>query len=152
MFEVPVASSALPAGSVFHHIGCATASIDDARALLIAAGYVQEGASFRDEAQGVSGCFLVGPGPRLELLENLPGAETLTPFLAGTARMYHLAYLTPDLGLALSWAREHRGKILRPPTPAPAFDGRQICFVVFRHGWILEFIQSEPHRRRDVSE
>ena len=58
----------------FHHLGIASEFLEgDARAYA-ALGYEPEGAEFVDEIQGVRGLFLTGGGPRLELLEPLPGS------------------------------------------------------------------------------
>ena len=85
---------------------------------------------------------MVGPGPRIELLENLPGSVTLTPWLKSKIRMYHLGYLVADLERALRWARERRAKTIVEPVPAIAFAGKLISFVMFRNGQLIEFIES----------
>ncbi len=126
---------------IFHHLGYATTSLSREQEFFENLGYKQEGCDFIDTQQGVRGCFLQGPGPRLELLENLPGSETLTPWLNAGIRMYHLAYLVVDLDKAMAWARRHRGRMTVPPVPATAFDGRRICFFAFRHGPMLEFVE-----------
>lgn len=133
----------LPEGYEFHHIGYATASIAREQSMFMFLGYRIEGEVFADERQGVAGCFMVGPGPRIELLENLPGANTLTPWLNGGARMYHLAYWVDRLDEALEWAGSQRARVVVQPVPAPAFGGRRIAFVMFRNGLMLEFIQRE---------
>lgn len=134
-------SSLLPAGQIFHHIGYATKSIVREREFFKQLGYVQEGADFIDPEQGVRGCFLEGPGPRLELLENLPESTTLTPWLNSGIRIYHLAYQVVDLDEAIVWARSQRGRMTVAPVPAVAFKGRRICFFAFREGPMLEFIE-----------
>jgi methylmalonyl-CoA/ethylmalonyl-CoA epimerase len=135
------ASSFLPAGAIFHHIGYATASLVREREFFKCLGYQQEGLDFKDPEQGIRGCFLQGPGPRLELLENLPGADTLTPWLNTGIKMYHFAYQVEDLDMAIFWARSQRGKMTVAPVPAVAFEERRICFFAFRQGPMLEFIE-----------
>lgn len=131
----------------FHHIGYATVSLEREREFFQSLGYAQEGVEFVDRRQGVRGCFLHGPGPRIELLENLPESVTLTPFLKSGIRMYHLAYLVSDLDEAIDWARKQRGRMTVSPVPAVAFSGRSICFFVFRQGLMVEFIEKYPVRR-----
>lgn len=126
----------------FHHIGYATKTLEREREFFRQLGYVQAGESFSDDQQGVFGCFLEGPGPRLELLENLPGFETLTPWLNAGIGMYHLAYEVQDLAQAEFWARARRGRRITEPLPAVAFNGRRICFYLFRDGPMLEFIEA----------
>ena len=132
---------ALPRGYDFHHVGYATTSLSRERDFFAFLGYRQEGDSFSDQCQGVSGCFLTGPGPRIELLENLPGLETLTPWLNAGIKMYHFAYFVEDLDAALAWAKTKRARVTVAPVPAVAFSGRHISFVIFRNGLMLEFIE-----------
>jgi methylmalonyl-CoA/ethylmalonyl-CoA epimerase len=134
-FSVPLS------GHIFHHIGYATKSLVREREFFKQLGYVPEGIEFSDPEQGVRGCFLEGPGPRIELLENLTGSDTLTPWLNTGTRMYHLAYQVEDLDKAVDWARRQRGRMAVAPVPAVAFNGRRICFFVFREGPMLEFIE-----------
>jgi methylmalonyl-CoA/ethylmalonyl-CoA epimerase len=131
----------LPEGYEFHHIGYATASIERERTLLEFLGYRIEGESFADPVQGVAGCFLAGPGPRVELLENLSGAETLTPWIKAGVKMYHFSYLVDDIIAAIQWVRSQRAKIIVQPVPAIAFGGRSISFVMFCNGLMVEFIE-----------
>ncbi len=132
----------LPAGYEFHHIGYATASLEKERDFFSFLGYKQEGVTFVDATQGITGCFLTGPGPRIELLENLPDFNTLTPWLNAGIKMYHFAYLVEDeLDDVLNWAKTQRARVTVPPVPAVAFGGRRISFVMFRNGLMIEFIE-----------
>ena len=131
----------LPKGYEFHHVGYATASIEREQCLFEFLGYRVEGEAFADERQGVRGRFMAGSGPRIELLENLPGASTLTPWLEAGRKMYHLAYSVDSLGEALEWASTQRGRMVVSPVSASAFSGRDIAFVIFRDGMLVEFIE-----------
>lgn len=133
----------LPPDSRFHHLGHACRDLQASLDFFGAAGYRLDGDAFSDDTQGVRGCFLVGNGPRIELLENLPGRTTLSPWLAAGTMLYHMAYEVRDLAAALGWARGQRGRVVVPPVPASAFGGRRIAFVMFRHGPMLEFIDAE---------
>lgn len=127
---------------LFHHIGYACSSIERARRPFEGLGYQQEGGFFTDRTQGVKGCFLAGTGPRLELLENLEGSDTLDPWLNAGISMYHFAYEVKSLERGIEWARSRRGKLIVSPTPATAFAGRPICFLMLPNCLLLEFIQS----------
>ena len=137
MVERPV----LPKGYEFHHIGCATASIERERGVFELLGYQVEGGQFVDTLQGVAGCFMCGPGPRIELLENLPGADTLSPWINAGVKFYHFAYQVDAMSNAIDWARSQRAKVIVQPVPAVAFNGRHISFVMLRNRLMLEFIQ-----------
>jgi Glyoxalase/Bleomycin resistance protein/Dioxygenase superfamily len=128
----------------FHHIGVATESIAQDEAVYRQLGYERDGEEFLDPGQGVRGVFLVGPGPRLELLEPHEGSTTLEPWLRAGSRLYHQAYEVDDLDASLGSARkELRAHVLRAPMPAPAFRGRPVSFVVLRNRSVIELIQAE---------
>jgi methylmalonyl-CoA/ethylmalonyl-CoA epimerase len=126
----------------FHHIGVACPAIPAARAAYEAIGYEFESA-FEDPIQGVRGEFLVGPGPRIELLEDLPGRTTVAPWIA--RRMptsYHLAWLVADFDAALAWIVSRGGRAAGDPQPAVAFGMRPIVFVLVKGKSLVELIQA----------
>lgn len=141
MSDQVLATGMAPASHAFHHVGYATANLERDRSFFENLGYLQEGEGFSDPIQGVRGCFMTGPGPRVELLQNLEGSDTLTPWLAAGIKMYHFAYIVDDLETSLSWAKQRRGRVTVAPVPAVAFGGRRIAFVIFRDGHMLEFIE-----------
>src|ERR1700722_8045098 len=102
---------ALPDGFEFHHLRYATKTIEKERNQFELLGYEPEGNCFQDPIQGVTGCFFVGAGPRIELLENTPGSLTLTSWLSTGIKVYHFGYLVADLASALKWAHTLRAKI-----------------------------------------
>ncbi len=136
-----VSAQVQAAGWRFHHIGCATRSMAQEQLLFYAMGYTLEAEPFVDSVQGVRGCFLIGAGPRIELLEGLEGSSTLRPWLDAGIRFYHMAYEVPDLDHSLTWVRQQRGRITVQPVPAVAFGGRKICFAIFRNKVFLELIE-----------
>lgn len=128
----------------FHHIGVATESIARDESVYAQLGYHREGEEFVDSTQGVRGLFIVGPGPRLELLQPYLGSTTLEPWLGGGSRLYHQAFEVEDLDASLVLARtELQAHLLRAPKPAPAFGGRPVSFVMLRNRSVIEIIQAE---------
>lgn len=130
----------LPGGIEFHHIGYACPSLIEEKQWFECIGFRIEGEPFEDHRQGISGCFMAGVGPRVELLENIMGRDTLTPWLSSGIRMYHLAYLVSDVDVALAWVSTMRARVVVQPTPAVAFGGQRIAFAMLRNGLLLEFI------------
>ena len=126
----------------FHHIGVACRSLDREAHPLLGMGYRPEGEDFEDPMQGVRGRFLVGPGPRLELLEPLEGRDTLDPFLARGVKMYHHAFETPDLDAATDWYISQRARVVAPARPAVAFGGRRVVFLALPTLFIIELIET----------
>lgn len=133
-------AAAFPEAFSFHHLGYATRGLDREATPLLALGYQPEGADFEDPIQGVRGRFLSGPGPRIELLENLPARSTLDPFLDAGIKLYHVAYEVDSLDEALAFSSAQRARILSGPAPAVAFGMRPIAFVMFRTGLVVEWI------------
>jgi methylmalonyl-CoA/ethylmalonyl-CoA epimerase len=126
----------------FHHLGFATKALADDVHVYGLLGYAPEGSEFIDQRQGVRGRFLVGQGPRLELLEPLSGSEVLSPFLRRGVKCYHHAYEVECLDTSLSAFRAMRALVVREPVPAVAFDGRRIAFVMLPNAWMVELIEA----------
>lgn len=127
---------------IFHHVGYACRELGTELAGLAPLGYAQVGDRFTDPAQGVSGLFCEGGGPRLELLAPLQGSDTLDPWLRGPAKLYHLAYEVADVGGASAAMTLDGGRIVRPPVPAVAFDRRPITFLMLPNRLLVELIGS----------
>jgi methylmalonyl-CoA/ethylmalonyl-CoA epimerase len=134
----------LPPTSRFHHVGVACTDLEAEKAGVRALGYESVGGPFTDRRQGVTGLFLEGIGPRLELLAPLEGSDVLDPWLRSKAKMYHLAYEVDDLADAIGDAKKVGARPLSPPVPAVAFEDRQICFLMLRSMLLVELIEAPP--------
>jgi methylmalonyl-CoA/ethylmalonyl-CoA epimerase len=127
----------------FHHFGIACRDLDREEAAYAELGYKVEAPDFVDPVQGVRGRFLAEGGPRLELLVALEGSQVLEPWLTtGTSRVYHEAFETPDLKIALDSMAGSGARFVVEPAPAVAFNGREICFVMLRNMALVELIQA----------
>ncbi len=125
----------------FHHLGYATNSVNKEKEYFFPLGYTQEDEGFIDHVQGIAGCFLIGPGPRIELLENLPGSNTLTPWLNANVKLYHTAYFVDNFESLMISLKMSKARIVVEPVSAVAFNGLRICFAMFRNGMMVEFIE-----------
>ena len=137
-----MASNLLPETErlVFHHVGVVSSNIDREAEQLAALGYRPEGEQFVDTTQGVRGLFLAGQFPRLELLSPLATQGTLEPWIRSKAKLYHLAYQTPDLGQAIAELCRRGAKVVVNPVPAVAYGGNQIAFVMLPNMLLVELI------------
>ena len=124
----------------FHHLGVACQDLDKEATRLAPLGYAPEGEDFVDPVQGVSGRFLAGGGPRLELLAPLAASGFLTPWLASGVKLYHLAYETPSLDEEIARFRTQGAKLVVRPVPAVAFGGRPIAFLMLPNLLLVELI------------
>jgi methylmalonyl-CoA/ethylmalonyl-CoA epimerase len=129
-------------GSYFHHIGVACSNFESEQRALAALGYKADGVEFVDPIQGVRIRFLTGQGPRLELIVPEKTGGVLELWLAKGTKLYHLAWETPDIGVALDQLRAARGKVVVPPVPAVAFGGRSVSFVMLPNMLMIELISS----------
>jgi methylmalonyl-CoA/ethylmalonyl-CoA epimerase len=127
----------------FHHLGVATESLESEARAYAALGYEPEKDEFVDPLQGVRGVFMVGGGPRLELLEPLPGDDTLVPLLRRGVKCYHHAYEVVSLDASLDALRQAHAQVVRVPTEAVAFDHRRVAFLVLPNMWMVELIEAE---------
>lgn len=127
---------------LFHHLGVAARDLDAEEAQYAAIGYRREGDDFTDPVQGIRGRFLTGPGPRLELLVEIPGKAVLTPWLRKGIRLYHMAWETEDLSDATRHFVALRAKVVVPPVPAVAFGGRLISFLMLPNLQLIELIEA----------
>lgn len=128
-------------GAEFHHIGlvCRSFELDQERLELL--GYRQEAVDVHDPIQRVYVRFLVGGGPRVELVlsDGTPGP--LEPWLKTGAKIYHMAYFVDCMDSALQEAVLQGSKVLVTPVPAVAFGGRKISFVMMPNMLLIELIQ-----------
>ena len=125
----------------FHHIGYASFDVEKEKCLLACLGYKQAGDGFVDDVQGVSGIFMAGGGPRIELMEQTPGSITLQPWLNAGIKLYHMAYLVDDISHAIEKLRSERAKLIVPPVPAVAFVGKKIAFLMLPNKFMVEVIE-----------
>ena len=132
----------------FHHLGVAAPKLAREVATWRAIGYAEEGDPFEDPSQGVRGVFLTGRGPRLEILEPLPGSAVLDDWIGRGIRIYHQAFEVPRIEVALKAVLELGARIQRPPVPAVAFGGRLISFVMQRNMNLIEFIDAPDLEQR----
>jgi methylmalonyl-CoA/ethylmalonyl-CoA epimerase len=134
----------LASGLTFHHIGVACRDLEREERDFSILGYRREGTDFHDPTQGVHGRFLIGPGPRLELLKNDTNPGVLTPWLKKGIRFYHLAYESADMVQAGIELVAHQARQVVAPVPAVAFGGRLICFYMLRNMTLIELISTKP--------
>lgn len=129
-------------GLQFHHIGVATKNIGKELMAFRMLGYREESARFHDENQGVSGLFLTAKGqPRLELLENMEDCDTLTPFLNGKIKMYHMGYCVDNIERAVEVLARCRIRVVSPLKQSVYF-GKRICFLMLTNMYMIELIEN----------
>lgn len=140
----PSPSASLVRPEAFHHVGVACRDLDFEEAKFALLGYRREGSDFEDPIQGVRGRFLVGGGPRMELLVATGPGGVLAPWLRSGQKMYHLAYEVDDIEAACDAFAKVGAKTTVKPVSAVAFEGRRISFLMLPNLLLIELIE---HKR-----
>jgi methylmalonyl-CoA/ethylmalonyl-CoA epimerase len=136
-----VANHAPLDGLTFHHLGVACADIREEIGIWAALGYRPEGAPFVDATQGVNGLFMVGGGPRIELLEANEGSETLAPWIKRRVKFYHAGYTVPSLNKAIAAFEAVGATVARPSMPSTYFK-TSIAFLLMPNMALIELIEA----------
>lgn len=127
----------------FHHLGVACPSLERARSSFKLMGYEQETDVIRDSVLGVSIQFLVGNGPRVELLEPFGHNSPLASWLRLDASVgYHFAYECEDFEKDLKGLATSGALLVQPPRPAVAFGGARVAFLSTRSRFLVELIDA----------
>ena len=126
----------------FHHIGVACRDMEKEAEALRLVGYELEGEYFTDPLQKIHGCFLVGPGPRVELLAPLDESSPIVSWLKKDIKMYHQAYEVDAIDSSLAALATHQAVVLSRPKPAIAFGGRKVAFLMLPNRLLVELIEN----------
>jgi methylmalonyl-CoA/ethylmalonyl-CoA epimerase len=125
----------------FHHLGIACSDISESIALYLKMGYTIEGSIFTDEQIGICGQFMTQPNaPRIELVQNLDGSSILDYWLINGSPMYHLAF-TSDVPFE-SFKRDQGELLVFGPTPATAFQNKNVWFTMKQNRQMVEYIDA----------
>lgn len=125
----------------FHHLGWVCRNIDQESVVLALAGYKAEGPVFEDPIQKVYGQFMIGGGPRVELLCPMEKDSPLSDYLKRGIKVYHHAYEVKGVDKVVEHLIVQGCKVAVKPTPAVAFNMRRITFLVMRNLYLLELIE-----------
>jgi methylmalonyl-CoA/ethylmalonyl-CoA epimerase len=128
-------------GCDFHHLGVACRDLDAEEQSWAFLGYRRDTADFHDPRQKVSGRFLVGPGPRLELLVGTSQESPVAAMVRQGIKLYHHAYVTERFDETVGSLRSRGIKLVSGPMPAVAFDGCKIAFFMTPTMNLIEIIE-----------
>ncbi len=126
------------------HVGIVVEDIPAAISVFAALGYKAVGAVVHDPVQTAFVQFL-GLGGDATLLELVcpdgPASKVARAASKGGG-LNHLCYETDDIEATLASMHERGLFVLAKPTPAPAFEGRPIAWLMGRNGIPVEVVQA----------
>jgi methylmalonyl-CoA/ethylmalonyl-CoA epimerase len=134
-----------PPGGRLHHVGFVVPAIANVvKGFAASLGGTWGEKIFADPNQRVRVTFLKGPGATdalVELIEPDGPDSPVLSFLKKGGGLHHLCYEVKSLESQLQFMRAIGGKIVRPPLPAVAFNGRRIAWVYTKYQLLLEFLE-----------
>jgi methylmalonyl-CoA/ethylmalonyl-CoA epimerase len=77
----------------------------------------------------------------IELVEPEGNGSAVHKFLQRGGGLHHICYEVDSLEQQLEQTRANRDLIVRPPQPAPAFDGRRIAWTYTRNKLLVEYLE-----------
>ena len=127
-----------------HHIGQAVPGISAAAARLIRAfGYHEATPILHDPLQTALVQFLLLPPETvyLELVAPDSPQSKLTHAARRGGSLHHLCYLSGPLDLQIAALEAEGLRLISDPTPAVAFDGRRICWLLGPDQVLIELVE-----------
>ena len=129
-----------------HHAGFVVAAIEPVLAMFArAVSAPSVSPIFHDPLQRVRVAFVDAAGPggaSLELIEPADERSPVSAFLAKGGGLHHLCYEVDDLERQLAESRAMGHTVIHRPTPAIAFAGRPIAWVMTPQRLLIEFLAS----------
>jgi hypothetical protein len=119
--------------AAFHHVGLAVRSISESVG--------QDASIVHDETQQVSVAFVDLNGVCVELIEPAAERSPVSGNLQQRQPLAHLCFEVADLAEAITASRAAGFHKVARPTPARAFDNRQIAWIYSRTYGLVELLE-----------
>lgn len=125
------------------HIGWLTDNIEETVKVFSVIGYSLSSEIVNDDTQRCRICFISKPNEvRIELVEPYEDNRTMQKLLKkrGTGP-YHTCHIVDDIETAYKEVLSNDFMPLFQPVPAPAFNGRKICYFFKPEFGYLEYVE-----------
>ena len=130
-----------------HHIGYLVKNIEKARKAFFGLGYEDcpeplHGVVF-DESRGIDISFIEKDGYCIELICPKSEDSKFYPLLKKYKNCaYHLCYETEDIEAEVAALQQTGWVVIDEAAPAPAIEGRCVCFMVNMAMGIIELVEA----------
>ena len=131
----------------FHHVGVLVEDIErSAKVYMERFGYELRSDIIHDPLQTAYVQFLSFPGERvfLEFVSPDGPQSALSLALKKGGGLNHICYSTSDIEQTCLQLRTTGLFLIRPPTPAVAFNGRKIAWFMDKSGVLFELVARGP--------
>lgn len=126
-----------------HHYGLATKSIEKSVKTFLSLGYETCSEVIFDPLQGVNLLFLKNENDHLiELVEPVAEENPVSKILSKSgSSLYHICYEVENFEQKIEELKKQRFVQVISPTPAIAFNGRNICFLYNPNLGLIELLE-----------
>lgn len=125
----------------FDHVAVACVDIQKEINSFIYLGYEPESPVFEDQVQGIRGVFLQNKtGPRVELISNLEGSNTVSPYIEKGIKIYHFAYKVANFDKSISFFKKAGARQIKK-TENSVYYGSRITFFLLPNLVMFEIIE-----------
>ena len=131
-------------GARAHHVGYVVQSISrTAKSMAFGLRARWDERIIHDPSQQVNVAFLspFGDTLQIELVEPAGERSPVSGFLRRGGGLHHVAYVVPRLPLAIQSLRDSGALLVSGPTPAVAFDNRDIAWLYTSTRLLVELIE-----------
>lgn len=132
-----------------HHIGYAVKNMSEAIAAFEGVGYSVIAEPFDDHSRNVVIAFMKNEHIVVELVSAL-NREQASPVdfvskikIPGDGIPYHFCYECENINDSVAELENLEYRLVVPPLPAPAIDGRNVAFMLNRHIGLIELLEAE---------
>jgi methylmalonyl-CoA/ethylmalonyl-CoA epimerase len=129
-----------------HHTGVLVRDIAEAASRYERLGYERKSGLIQDPLQQARVQFFRLPGETvlLELIAPDSEASHLSVALEKSGGLHHLCYAVEGVDAVCADLRSKGLSLVRPPTPAVAFGGRRIAWLMGRDRLLVELLERGP--------
>lgn len=120
-----------------HHVGYLVKNITKAITSFICLGYYVEKETMFDEYRGISICFLIKDGYRIELVSPATDGSVVSNLIKKYGNSpYHICYISDDFNNDCNLLTRKGFKKLGDPLVAPACENKEAIFFTSRIGLV----------------